>query len=98
MGQDMATGKSQDWQDGFNYAMNVVSFWLDFGNIDASMVGMRKSELLGRLVRGEEVRRRPCPIHRGKMWCGWGLDEDMSCCDGTGWVANDKELPMDYQV
>jgi hypothetical protein len=59
-------------------------------------VDMRKSALLGRLMRGEEVRRRPCPRHRGRMWCSWGMDEaTRPCpCDGTGWLPNDYEGPM----
>lgn len=95
--------------EGFNYAMRTVAFWLDFqggvqkrpGLGSGRMYGprevdMRKSALLGRLVRGEEVRRRPCPRHQGRMWCSWGLDEAMRpCpCDGTGWLPNDYDGPM----
>ena len=88
----MAGGRSQDWKDGFNYAMSVVAFWIELPfNIDRRAVGMSKSELLGRLMRGEEVRRRPCPKHKGKMWCGWGITADMACCDGTGWLKNEPE-------
>lgn len=77
--------------------MNIIGFWLDLGHlyklrIDTSAIGMFKSELLGRLMRGEEVRRRPCPRHQGIMWCGWNSDEQLSsdrnCCDGTGWLKN----------
>jgi hypothetical protein len=88
--------------------MQVVAFWLDFQQgVSASparrhtgpgysAVGMRKSALLGRLVRGEEVRRRPCPRHRSRMWCAWGLDEAVRpCpCDGTGWLPNDYDGPL----
>jgi hypothetical protein len=70
--------------------MSVMAFWLDLPfNIDQRSVGMSKSELLGRLLRGEEVRRHPCPKHRGRMWCAFGFDEDYSCCDGTGWLKNE---------
>lgn len=61
-----------------------------------SMVGMVKSELLGRLVRGEEIRTRPCQKHKGKMWCSWGGHADMECCDGTGWLRNEKEKPNPF--
>ena len=89
--------------------MRTVAFWLDFragvtrlGDPEAPRlygpreVDMRKSALLGRLVRGEEVRRRPCPRHRGEMWCGWGLTEAARpCpCEGTGWLPNDYDGPM----
>ena len=58
-----------------------------------SELGMRKSALLGRLMRGEEVRRRPCPRHKGRMWCSWGLDEaSRPCpCQGTGWLPNEGD-------
>ena len=69
--------------------MSVMAFWLDLDfKIDARTVGMRKSELLGRLIRGGEVRKTPCPKHKGHMWCSFGLEEDYSCCDGTGWLPN----------
>ena len=42
---------------------------------DKTRIDLMKSALLGRLVRGEELRRRPCPKHKGRMWCSWGLDE-----------------------
>jgi hypothetical protein len=91
--------------------MRTVAFWLDFrAGVEKPGLGdehrivfygprevdMRKSELLGRLVRGEEVRRRPCPRHLGRMWCSWGLDEARRrCpCDGTGWLPNDYDGPM----
>lgn len=86
--------------------MSVVAFWISLDGqlpkqLDISPIGMFKSELLGRLMRGEEVRRRPCPRHRGVMWCGWGSKEqhgldndtwgDTQCggCDGTGWLKNE---------
>jgi hypothetical protein len=86
--------------------MQVVAFWLDFqqgversrrgSGPGLTSLGMRKSALLGRLMRGEEVRRRPCPRHRGEMWCSWGLDEAAKpCpCQGTGWLPNDYDGPM----
>jgi hypothetical protein len=84
--------------------MSVAAFWMSFGDdmesgkekaIDRSLVGMMKSELLGRLMRGEGIRRKPCPRHRGKMWCSWGTEEQMkqeswSCCEGTGWLRNEE--------
>jgi hypothetical protein len=89
--------------------MEIVGFWLDFqrsfpdttplkerlGPLLArlSRLGMEKSALLGRLMRGEEIRRRPCPKHKGMMWCSWGPIEPTNphqyeCCDGTGWLRN----------
>jgi hypothetical protein len=81
--------------------MEIVAFWLDFQqqvlrtrqgvSPGLSRVGMWKSALLGRLMRGEEIRRRPCPRHRGQMWCSWGLDEAAKPCEcqGTGWLPNE---------
>jgi hypothetical protein len=81
--------------------MNVLAFWLDFQQHvlrekegacpGLSGLGMAKSALLGRLMRGEEVRRRPCPRHKGQMWCAWGLEEAARpcACQGTGWLPND---------
>ena len=83
----------------------MVAFWLEFQRgVEASesgcgpglsRIGMAKSALLGRLMRGEEVRRRPCPRHRGQMWCAWGLEEaSQPCaCGGTGWLPNDPPRP-----
>jgi hypothetical protein len=94
-------GQSAEWQAGFNHAMQVVSFWLEFqqrisrtapmSSPGLSRIGMAKSALLGRLMRGEEVRRRPCPRHKGTMWCSWGLEEAMKpcACQGTGWLPNE---------
>lgn len=88
-----------------NYAMDVIAFWLELPFVNhpvefrcsdqRSRVGMMKSELLGRLFRGEEVRRVPCPRHRGMMWCSWpGSEQTRSgsgkCCQGTGWLPNEK--------
>ena len=91
--------------------MEIVAFWLEFQQHLAkdrskdsfasgpglSRVGMYKSALLGRLMRGEEIRRRPCPRHKGQMWCFWGLDEaSRPCaCGGTGWLPNEapQETP-----
>jgi hypothetical protein len=90
--------------------MRTVAFWLDFragvehpGHDQERTVfygprevDMRKSALLGRLVRGEEVRRRACPRHKGRRWCAWGFEEfRWRCpCDGTGWLPNDFDGPM----
>lgn len=89
--------------------MRTMAFWLDFrAGISKPQelgegefygpreVDMRKSALLGRLVRGEELRRRPCTRHLGRMWCSWGLDEAARpCpCEGTGWLPNDYDGPM----
>lgn len=84
--------------------MSTVGFWLDFrrhadrnfplyASRALSSIDMAKSALLGRLMRGEEVRRRPCPRHKGEMWCSWGLDEAMKpcACQGTGWLPNEPE-------
>jgi hypothetical protein len=85
--------------------MRTVAFWLDFRagveHRPAAFYGprevdLRKSALLGRLVRGEEVRRRPCPRHKGRMWCAYGFEEARRpCpCEGTGWLPNDYDGPM----
>jgi len=96
-------GTSPEWAAGFNAAMRTIAFWLDFqagvrrrsplGRMPLREVDMRKSALLGRLVRGEEVRRRPCPRHQGVMWCSFGFDALRCVCEGTGWLANDHEVP-----
>lgn len=59
-------------------------------------VNIEKSALLGRLMRGEEIRRKPCPKHQGTMWCAWGLAAagEYACCDGTGWLKNEAEPPV----
>ena len=73
--------RSTDWRDGFNYAMQTVALWLDFqvsclpvdvvsesrGGPALSSAGMLKSNLLGRVMRGEEIRRLPCPTHAGRL-------------------------------
>jgi hypothetical protein len=80
--------------------METVAFFLEFrqrrlhvyrtGPFRVSRIDLMKSALLGRLMRGEEVRRRPCPQHRGRMWCSWGFDAyNAPCCDGTGWLPNE---------
>jgi len=82
--------------------MNAVAFWLSLAanegfRLDRSLIGMYKSELLGRLMRGEEVRRVPCPRHKGRMWCGWGGREQIygpeCACGGTGWLPNPAAPP-----
>jgi len=83
---------SADWKQGFNYAMSVIAFWLDFhksmpqGSFIAGLtgIGMHKSNLLGRLMKGQEVRRRPCPIHEGKQHVLADCE-----CNGTGWLSNE---------
>lgn len=104
-------GKSEEWKAGFNYAMNVMAFWIEFNRTghprtdQLSKVGMMKSALLGRLMRGEELRQRPCPIHKGhlcqmdfgplgftgKEQLGSGMREWILCCDGTGFLPNGVE-------
>jgi hypothetical protein len=50
---------------------------------------MLKSNLLGRLMRDEEIRRVPCPTHRGRLQYGVAaFGKDLSCCDATGWLRN----------
>jgi hypothetical protein len=96
----VSEGRSEDWCAGFNHAMQVMAFWLDFqqslGREAAitgpglTSTGMRKSNLLGRLIRGEEVRRRPCPVHQGKLVSApWDRARAKCGCDGTGWLPND---------
>jgi uncharacterized protein (TIGR02996 family) len=110
-GVDAPDGPSGEWREGFSYAMEVVAFWLDFQQRfekdrpsrwystgpGRSRIGMYKSALLGRLMRGEEIRRRPCPRHKGRMWCYWGADLPAGecACQGTGWLPNDapREAP-----
>jgi hypothetical protein len=81
--------------------METLVFFLEFqqrtqrkqnqGRFHLSRVDVIKSALLGRLMRGEELRRRPCPKHKGRMWCSWGLDEALKpcACGGTGWLPNE---------
>jgi len=79
--------------------MQVMSLWLDFQHslpADGSCsppgltsIGMRKSNLLGRLMRGEEIRRRPCPEHKGQLVIAPWDREGLECgCEGTGWLPN----------
>ena len=89
---------------GFNHAMGVVALWLDFQQFlptDRSCcppgrtgTGMRKSNLLGRLMRGEEIRRRPCPEHKGRLISAPWDRAGLTCgCEGTGWLPNGAGEP-----
>ena len=95
--------RSTDWRDGFNHAMQTVALWLDFQvsclppdvmaelrrGPGLSSLGMLKSHLLGRLARGEEIRRLPCPTHRGRLESSpMRYTAAYACCDGTGWLRN----------
>jgi hypothetical protein len=61
-------------------------------------LSISKSNLLWRLMYGgEEIRTRPCPIHKGK-WSGCNLAEDTACkglCmsghNVTGWLPNESK-------
>jgi hypothetical protein len=88
--------KSDDWKEGFNYAMNVLGFWATFQlSIDERSniplphfaIGMGKSRLLRRLIIGEELRRIPCPVHKGRML----MFDDCEQCQGTGWLPNEGD-------
>jgi hypothetical protein len=95
--------QSAEWREGFNHAMRTMALWLDF-QVSAlprevaselrrgpglSSIGMLKSNLLGRLMRDHEIRRVPCPVHRGKLqYQASSFGTDVSCCDGTGWLRN----------
>jgi hypothetical protein len=92
-------GVSVDFANGFNHAMNVLVLWQEFqmsfpkdmrcSPPGMSQTGMRKSNLLGRMMRGESIRREPCTIHLGLM-CSRVLHGGESCeCGGTGWLPND---------
>ena len=102
-GNDEEAGRSAEWRAGYNYAMQTVALWLDFQvsrlrrdepaslglGPGLSSIGMLKSNLLGRLMRDQEIRRVPCPVHRGKLqYQGSAFGTDVSCCDGTGWLRN----------
>ena len=89
---------SHEWNAGFNYGVEILGFWLEFqcelfarGN-PGSMMTFSKSNLLGRLVRGEEIRLRPCPKHEGSRGHGYGpADPEYACCQKTGWLPNDAD-------
>lgn len=90
--------RSEEWIAGFNHAMRTMVLWLDFQqSLPAGeccppglrSTGMRKSNLLGRLMRGEQIRRRPCPEHKGHLIAAPWEREGLTCgCDGTGWLPN----------
>lgn len=88
--------ESADWCGGFNYAVEIAGFWFEFhlnNGIFGSGFTMRKSNLLGRLVRGEGIRQRPCPRHQGRRGHGYGvLDKRYECCHKTGWLPNEDDL------
>jgi hypothetical protein len=99
-------GRSAEWRDGFNYAMQTMALWLDFQTsrvapgesrhlghaFQLSSIGMLKSNLLGRLMHGDEIRRISCPTHLGALqFRSSSFGTDVSCCDGTGWLRNDRE-------
>ena len=99
---DEAVGRSAEWRAGFNHAMRTMALWLDFQVsrvppsrseelnfvYQLSSIGMFKSNLLGRLMQGDEIRRVPCPTHRGRLQGPSALGQDLSCCDGFGWLRN----------
>jgi hypothetical protein len=98
----ISDGRSEQWVAGFNRAMQVMALWLEFqqslpadGSCSPpglSRIGMWKSNLLGRLVRGEEIRRRPCPEHNGRLVCAPWDRVGLTCgCGGTGWLPNEPE-------
>src|SRR5262245_48595965 len=79
--------------------MQVMALWLEFQqSLPADGLccppglhgtGMRKSNLLGRLMRGEEIRRRPCPVHKGQLVSAPWERGGLTCgCEGTGWLPN----------
>jgi hypothetical protein len=89
---------------GFNHAMRVMALWVEFQQSltadvtvcppGMSGIGMRKSNLLGRMMRGEEIRRRPCPEHQGRQISAPWDREGLTCgCDGTGWLPNEPDQP-----
>ena len=103
---DEKAGRSAEWRAGFNHAMQTMALWLDFqvsrvpprepSNLDfafqLSSIGMFKSNLLGRLMHDDEIRRVPCPTHQGRLQLlASAYGKDVSCCDGTGWLRNDSE-------
>lgn len=102
---DEEAGRSAEWRAGFNHAMQTMALWLDFQvsrvpeqgpsslnfAYQLSSIGMFKSNLLGRLMHGDEIRRRPCPTHQGRLQGPSAMHEDLSCCDGFGWVRNADE-------
>lgn len=58
--------------------------------LPAILTDIRKSNLLYRLIyRGQPLRKRPCPQHRGH-WSGWSIEPcPHGCSDGmnvTGWL------------
>ena len=105
---DVDASRSDEWRAGFNHAMQTVALWIDF-QVSAlppeaaaalrrgpglSSIGMLKSNLLGRLMRGEEIRRRPCPAHEGRLQTGAAaVGTGLGCCDGTGWLRNVRTGP-----
>ena len=104
-GTDADAGRSEEWRAGFNHAVQTLALWLDFQvsclapevvprlrvGPGVSSVGMLKSNLLGRLMRGEDIRRRPCPVHQGRL----SPLSAPACCDGTGWLRNTDVRPPD---
>jgi hypothetical protein len=102
-GTETDASRSPEWRDGFNHAMQTVALWLDF-QVSAlprevasqlrrgpgvSSIGMLKSNLLGRLMQGAEIRRRPCPTHQGRLQMGAAaIGAKLDCCDATGWQRN----------
>lgn len=89
---------AEAWEDGFNYAIEIMGLWIEFQRpLDEqghfSLAGnMPKSNLLGRLVEGEEIRRRPCPGHQGHRGHGYQFDSPKyDCCQKTGWLPNESD-------
>ena len=110
---DEQAGRSAEWRQGFNYAMQTMALWLDFHvsrvppnessslnfTYQLSSIGMVKSNLLGRLMHDDEIRRRPCPTHLGRLhFAPSAVGQDFSCCDGTGWLRNDAHRSCNESV
>jgi hypothetical protein len=54
--------------------------------LDRIEIDIRKSNLLYRLIyRGQQFRRRPCPVHKGH-WSGLPLEPPACGCDLVGWL------------
>ncbi|MFO0579096.1 MAG: FHA domain-containing protein [Polyangia bacterium] len=65
--------------------------------LPAILTDIRKSNLLYRLIyRGQPLRKRPCPQHRGH-WSGWSSEPcPHGCSDGmnvTGWLPEPAPPP-----
>lgn len=76
------------WRNAIDAATERKGEWTreQLAEIDLVFLWITKSDLLNRLVyKGEKVRTRMCPKHKGR-WCGLPSEPPPCGCGLTGWL------------